>query len=612
MEKFLTKMKRKAERDKDNEGKESQPKTKTRKYDEAYVALGFTVTTVGDEERPVCLLCLKMLAADSLKPNKLKRHLQTLHPTHADKPLEFFQRKRAEYYQQSSRFMNATSVNQRALLASYKVAYQIALRKKPHTIAEELILPAALDMVSIMLDDASAAKLKTVPLSNDTVARRIHDIADDLQEQLVDKLKDKRFALQFDEATDSNKDCLFIAYVRFDLENSLCEDVLFCKYVRDRASAEELFKMLDCFLIENGLKWENCIGVCSDGAQTMAGKRKGLRALIKKASPNAEWTHCIIHREALASRQLSPELSEVMADIIGVVNFIKTRPLKTRVFSAICEEMGAEHQAVLYHSESRWLSRGKVLSRVFELREQIRVFLEQEHKYEVAEKFSDENFLGKLAYLSDIFGKLNELNLQLQGKDKHLPQVTDKITSFTRKLAMWGRKLDEGNTDSFENLHELVDTTVYDATSVIPHIQQHISSLLGFFKKYFPENSSQYDWVRDPFNAPAPTGFSSAEEDQFIDMTSDSTLRLRFTSQTLSEFWLSVEREYPLLGQRAMGILLPFATSYLCETGFSAVAALKTKYRSQLNIEQELRVTVSCFKPRFEKLCTAKRAHCSH
>lgn len=191
----------------------------------------------------------------------------------------------------------------------------------------------------------------------------------------------------------------------------------------------------------------------------MAGMRKGLRTLIKKASPNAEWTHCVIHREALASRHLSSELSEVMTDIVGVVNLIKTRPLKTRVFSAICEEMGAEHQAVLFHCEARWLSRGKVLSRVFELREGIRMFLEQEHKYEVARKFSEENFLMKLAYLSDIFGKLNELNLQLQGKDQHLPQVTDKISSFTRKLAMWGRRLNEGNTESFENLQEFVDTT---------------------------------------------------------------------------------------------------------------------------------------------------------
>ena len=213
-----------------------------RKYDEAYVALGCTVTKVGDEERPVCLQCLTMLAADSMKPNELRRHLQTLHPNHADKLLEFFQRKCAEYCQQSSLFVKSTSVNQQALLASYKVAYQIAQCKKPYTIGEELILPAAVDMVSVMLDDASATKLKSIPLSNDTVARRINDIANDLQEQLIDKLKDKRFALQFDEATDNNKDCLFIAYVHFDMTDSLCEDLLFCKYVKNRATAEELFK----------------------------------------------------------------------------------------------------------------------------------------------------------------------------------------------------------------------------------------------------------------------------------------------------------------------------------------------------------------------------------
>ena len=62
----------------------------------------------------------------------------------------------------------------------------------------------------------------------------------------------------------------------------------------------------------------------------------------------------------------------------------------------------------------------------------------------------------------------------------------------------------------------------------------------------------------------APADFRSAEEDQLIEMTSDSTLRLRFTAQTLCEFWLGVEREYPLIGQRAVCIPLPFATSYLC------------------------------------------------
>lgn len=75
--------------------------------------------------------------------------------------------------------------------------------------------------------------------------------------------------------------------------------------------------------------------------------------------------------------------------------------------------------------------------------------LEQEHTYEFAEIFIYDNLV-RLAYLSDIFGKLNTLNLQLQGKNKYFPQVTDKISSFTYSL---------------KNLHEFVDTTNYDATS---------------------------------------------------------------------------------------------------------------------------------------------------
>ena len=47
------------------------------KYDEADLALGFTVNEGGHEERPVCILGLK-----TLRPNKLRRHLETLHPIH--------------------------------------------------------------------------------------------------------------------------------------------------------------------------------------------------------------------------------------------------------------------------------------------------------------------------------------------------------------------------------------------------------------------------------------------------------------------------------------------------------------------------------------------------
>ncbi|GFS61892.1 zinc finger BED domain-containing protein 5 [Trichonephila clavipes] len=236
------------------------PKIKSRKYSQEYLNFGFTITEVNGEEKPLCVICSKILAADSMKPNKLKRHFETLH----------------------------------------------ARCKKPHTIAEELILPAAIEIVETMFGDNFAKELQSIPLSNDTVSRRIDDISEDVEQQL------------------------------------------FC-----------------------------------------------------------------------------------------------------------------------------------------------------------------------------------------------------------------------------------------------------------------------YEWVRDPFQN-TPEGLSTTEEESFIDFTSSGEIKRQFCNKTLFQFWAEVDDEFSELKTKAFRILLPFSTSYLCETGFSAVAALKTKYRSQLNIEKELRVSISNIKPSFENLCSARQAHGSH
>jgi hypothetical protein len=73
------------------------------------------------------------------------------------------------------------------LLASYKVAHRIAKCKKPYTIAEKLILPAAVDMVNIMIGQSAGKLLSKVHLSNNTISRRIKHIAEDLNDQLIEK-----------------------------------------------------------------------------------------------------------------------------------------------------------------------------------------------------------------------------------------------------------------------------------------------------------------------------------------------------------------------------------------------------------------------------------------
>ena len=64
-----------------------------------------------------------------------------------------------------------------AIEASYLVVLRIAKAKKPHTIAEELLLPATKDIVRVMLGAEYVNELNTIFLSNNTISRRIDDMS---------------------------------------------------------------------------------------------------------------------------------------------------------------------------------------------------------------------------------------------------------------------------------------------------------------------------------------------------------------------------------------------------------------------------------------------------
>jgi hypothetical protein len=63
-----------------------------------------------------------------------------------------------------------------------------------------------------------------------------------------------------------------------------------------------------------------------------------------------------------------------------MINFIKQRPLKSRVFAKLSESMQKYHVTLCQHTEITWPSRGKVLSRVFELREELQLFFKDNNK----------------------------------------------------------------------------------------------------------------------------------------------------------------------------------------------------------------------------------------
>jgi hypothetical protein len=105
-----------------------------------------------------------------------------------------------------------------------------------------------------------------------------------------------------------------------------------------------------------------------------------------------------MHREAFASHDLEPKLHSVLQEAVKVMNFMKAHPLNSHLFAVLCEEMQADHKSLLLHSEVMRLSRGKVLKRLVELKEEVRRFL-QDSGSPLHQHFLDKKWLALLSYV---------------------------------------------------------------------------------------------------------------------------------------------------------------------------------------------------------------------
>ena len=142
-----------------------------------------------------------------------------------------------------------------------------------------------------------------------------------------------------------------------------------------------------------------CVGICTDGAKAMTRRHSVVVMHLQAVAPDATWVHCSIHQEAFAAKGMSDSLKDVFG--LKMVNFVKARPLNSRVFSALCNDMGSDHATLLQHTEVRWLSRGKVLTCFFLLRDELKVFF-TDHHFHLSDRLHDDEILTELAYLDDV------------------------------------------------------------------------------------------------------------------------------------------------------------------------------------------------------------------
>ena len=127
-----------------------------------------------------------------------------------------------------------------------------------------------------------------------------------------------------------------------------------------------------------------------------------------------------------------------MKKVISTINFIKSRALNHRQFQQFLEDAEAECGDLIYYCEVRWLSKGKMLKRFYDLRDEIATFMDMKGK--IIPELSDDNWVRDLAFLVDLTMHFNDLNTKLQGQGQFVHHLY--VKTFQSKLQLWKNSLE--------------------------------------------------------------------------------------------------------------------------------------------------------------------------
>ncbi|RVE64818.1 hypothetical protein OJAV_G00129590 [Oryzias javanicus] len=354
--------------------------------------------------------------------------------------------------------------------------------------------------------------------------------------------------------------------------------------------------------------------IATDGAPAMIGSVNGLVGLCKtdQTFPDFWNFHCIIRREQLVSKSLNSD--NVMKPVMEIVNYIRTHALNHKQFRSLIAELDQGLPGDLpLHCTVRWLSKGKVLSRFFELLDAVKLFMEEKGKD--YPELSDLEWIMDLVFLVDMLCHLDKLNLTLQGKLKMLPDLVQCVFAFINKLKLFKTQIQKKDLTHFPTL---LKASEHVTSAALKKKRDRYATLIENLHESFVTRfrdlqlkRPQITFLVDPFNAemdclkiPLVTDEAVAEL-EMIDLCEEDQLKAVFREGTI-EFWKCVPMEkYPNIKRAALKILSMFGSTYVCESVFSTLKHVKSKHRSVLtdtHVKELLRVATTEYKPDLRRI----------
>ncbi|KAJ8369595.1 hypothetical protein SKAU_G00096230 [Synaphobranchus kaupii] len=151
------------------------------------------------------------------------------------------------------------------------------------------------------------------------------------------------------------------------------------------------------------------------------------------------------------------------------------------------------------------------------------------------------------------------------------------------------------------------------ARQFIRHMEQLQEEMHSRFSDV-NEHVAKDAWVMDPFLAKEEDVEYLQAEDELMDIEPLQERIGLYDEHGYKRFWLvKGPGVAPRLAHHATTrFILPFATTYLSETAFSALVTIKTKARNRLDVHSDFRLAVTKVTPDIPKLAQEIQSQSSH
>ncbi|CAK1583558.1 unnamed protein product [Parnassius mnemosyne] len=140
----------------------------------------------------------------------------------------------------------------------------------------EFIKECMLEVCGILCPEKKN-EFEKISLSRGTVVQHIEMIANDIKTTLTDRMAGfESLSIALDESTDLSDTAQLAMFIRgVDKEFTITEELLTLQPLKGTTTGEDIFIEVQKLFTSFCLPWSKLIGVCTDGAPSMVGLRKG-------------------------------------------------------------------------------------------------------------------------------------------------------------------------------------------------------------------------------------------------------------------------------------------------------------------------------------------------